>query len=160
DLRPATVVQADVEHAVRVVGGARHGLVDALSHAGRQLVTAAADHDAHAAAVHLVNLALHRLVEEAHQSAHLCARSRPVLRGEGVDGERVDSEVLARMEHALDRADALAVAEAGGSAPSAGPAAAAGHDDADLTGRVRARGLSKGFRPGGCRASAPPSLST
>ena len=102
-------------------GGARDRLVDALAHARRELVAPPADDDAHAAPVHLVDLALHRLVEQAHQGPHLGPRAGPVLGREGVDGQDLDAQLLAAFEHALDRADAGAVAEAGGPARGGGP---------------------------------------
>ena len=72
-LGAATVVEADVEDAAFVARRSLRRLVDALAHPLRQLVAPAADDDAHPAPVHLVDLALHRLVEEPHQRSHLSA---------------------------------------------------------------------------------------
>src|SRR5207247_49904 len=122
DLCPSTVIETYVEDAVRVVRGARHRLFDALTHSGRQVFAAAADHDAHSPAVHLVDLTLHRLVEETHQGTDLRPWARPVLGRERVDRERVHAEVLASLEHAFDRADAGSVTKAGRPALAAGQA--------------------------------------
>src|SRR5204862_198990 len=59
-------------------------------------------------------------------------RTRPVLGRERIDGQVVHTQVLACLEHSLDRTHALAVAEAGGPAAAAGPAAVAVHDDPDV----------------------------
>src|SRR5207237_10577062 len=100
-LRPPSVVQANIEDTVRVACGAGDRLVDALSHPLRKLIPAPADHDPHTAPVHLIDLSLHGLVEEAHQGADLGARARPGLGRERVDGEDVHTEILAVSEGAL-----------------------------------------------------------
>ena len=46
----------------------------------------------------------------------------------------MDAEVFAGLQDDLDRAHALAVAEAGGATATAGPAAVAVHDDPDVAG--------------------------
>src|SRR5207253_6220900 len=139
-LGPASVIETNVEEAVLVIRRACHGLVDARAHARRELVASPADEDAHSALVHLVDLALHRLVEQAHERAHLRAGPRPVLGRERVDRQRVHTEGLAGLEHAFDRAHAGAVAEAGRVAAAAGPAAVAVHDDSDVAGDLGVQG--------------------
>src|SRR5207245_4693205 len=93
--------------------------------------------DAYAAAVHLVDLTLHGLVEEPHQSAHLGARPGPVLSRERVDRQHVHAQLLAAFERPLDRAHAGPVAEAGRAPAAARPAAVAVHDDSDVPGNRR-----------------------
>src|SRR5256885_1564535 len=112
DFGPAAVVEADVEHAVRVVRGPGHGLIDALSHPRGQLVAPATDHNSHPTLVHLVDLALHGLVEETHERPDLGSRARPVLGREGVDGQGVHTQAFASLEHALVGAATLPGAEA------------------------------------------------
>src|SRR5260370_5968772 len=105
--------------------GALHRPFDAVAHSRRELLSPAADQDSDAAAVHLVDLALHRLVKQAHERAHLGARAGPVLGRERVNRQRVDAEVLACLEDALDGTDSRAVAEARGATLTAGPSARA-----------------------------------
>ena len=132
-LRSAAVVQTYVEHAVRVARRTGDRFVDAFAHALREFVTPPADDDAHAAPVHLVDLALHGLVKQAHEGSHLGPRPRPVLRREGVHGKDLDTQPLAAVEHPLDRAHPGPVPKAHRVALAAGPAAVAVHDDSDVT---------------------------
>src|SRR5260370_7786816 len=86
--------------------------------------------------MHLVDLAQHRLVEEPHQGTDLGTGARPVLRRKRVDREHLHAELLARIEHTFDGSDPGAVAEAGGVAAAAGPAAVAVHDDPHVPGNL------------------------
>src|SRR3989442_12887224 len=82
--------------------------------------------------MHLIDLALHGFVEGPQEGPHLCPRPRPVFGRERVDGEHMDPELLAAIEHTLDRSHAGAVTEAGGMAAAPGPAPVAVHDDPDV----------------------------
>src|SRR5437667_21881 len=136
-LGAAAIVETDVQDPVLVVGCAGHCLLDAMAHLWRELVPPPADQDPHATSMHLVDLPLHRLVEQPHQRANFGPRPRPVFGREGVDREGMHPQVFAGLEDTLDRPDARPMAEAGGPALAAGPTPIAVHDDPDVAGDLR-----------------------
>src|SRR5438874_8236021 len=101
DLGAAAVVEADVQDAAGIGRCARLGGFDAVAHALRELVPPPAYEQPDATLVELVDLALDRLVEEAHQGADLGARPGPVLGRTGVHAEHLDAQVLAGVHNAL-----------------------------------------------------------
>src|ERR1700687_1238071 len=74
-LGAAAVDETDVEHAVLVGGGTSHRFVDTLAHARGEIFSPAAEHDAYATSMHLVDLAQHRLVKEPPEGAYLSPRT-------------------------------------------------------------------------------------
>ena len=103
DLGPPAVVERDPETESRVLGRlpleARHLALQLL----RGAVAASDEADSHALAHEVGELPVDRLAEDLHQRVDLVAGARPVLRREGVDGERLDVEVDRRLDRAAKR---------------------------------------------------------
>jgi len=142
ELRPAGVVERDVQQELIAAGRLREGLADGSSRVVRQLVEAAEEADPDALLLELGRLAPDRLLEEGEQAADLVVRAGPVLAAEGIHGDDRDAPPDRVAEEGPDRLDAGGMAFDLGQPALASPAAIAVHDDRDV-----AREIAVGQQP-------------
>ena len=86
--------------------------------------------------LHAVHCLQQVLLEKRHDGGDLRLRALPVLRGEGVDREVLDADVLAVRRDAAEGLGSHLVSRGAGQAPLGGPAAIAIHDNGNVTGQV------------------------
>ena len=145
ELGAATVVEGNPEIEPVAVGGRRLELghlcarrVSEHGRADRRSVYARP-------AWQFRQLAVDRLAQDLHQLGHLVRRARPVLRREGVHGQRLDAEVDRRLDGAPKGARALPVTGLDRETAALGPAAVAVHDDRDVARDRLGAGCPAGF---------------
>src|SRR5690606_30959111 len=95
--------------------------------------------DAGPAPVQFGDLAVQRIHEELHQGPGLCARTAPVLAGEGEQGQCPDAALKTEVDADVDRACAGAMADGAGPPALFRPAAVAVHDDGQVAGNACVR---------------------
>ena len=127
-----------IEDVGAVVSGQGLAVVHLATKARAELGAVPDDPQLHALGVQLLHLAVHRLLEEAHQGAHLATGSLPVLGAEGVEGEDVDAGVVAGLHDPPYRPHTGPMTGDPWQVSSLGPAAVAVHDDADMARQLRA----------------------
>ncbi len=135
DFGTSAVIEREREGELAVL--ARHllGLGHALAHPPRNATATAPDEtDAHAELLELFTSPEKQRLIEIHEEAHFLQRTAPVLRGEGVDGQPLDTQ----FERAMNRIEQgrLACSVTVGSPQSLPlrPPAIAIHDDGHMPG--------------------------
>src|SRR5919112_2199252 len=88
DLGASSVVERDVDVEVVVARGKVLSLIHRFQHRGWQVVPTAQKTEPGPTLVQLGNLLAGRFEEELHERLYLPLRTRPVLGGEGVEGQR------------------------------------------------------------------------
>jgi hypothetical protein len=151
ELRPARVVEGDVEEEPIAVGRARQRVLDRLARGRRQLLAPAEEPDPDALRAQLVGLVANGLLQEPEEPGHLVVRAGPVLAAEGVQGEHRHPPLHRVTEQAADGLDACRVAFELRPALRACPAPIAVHDDRDVPRQLverQERVLRRGIRGG------------
>ena len=137
DLVPAAVVQADV-CLEAILGQMLRDLVGLIGQGpelrgdGRHVPE---EVEPDMVPLHAVHCLQQVLLEKRHDGGDLRLRALPVLRGEGVDREVLDADVLAVRCDAAEGLGSHLVSRGAGQAPLGGPAAVAIHDNGNVTGR-------------------------
>src|SRR5688500_15987376 len=121
----------------------RAGELFARRHARLQLdaerVAIADESQAHLVLVQIVDLAVHGLEEQLHQTIHFHRWSLPVFAGEREQREREDAALGALLDDQSHRAHAFLVAGMPREAAGLGPPAVAVHNDRDVFGNAHGR---------------------
>ncbi len=123
ELGASPVVERDPELESIEMRGLGLELRHLLLQIGRDAVASPEEARAHALLREVGKLALDRLVQELHDRLDLVGRTRPVLRRERVDGERVDLEIDRRLDRPPQRSRSFSVTVGDGEAREPSPSA-------------------------------------
>ena len=136
DLVPSAVVQADVHLAALVVLGDLPGALYQLPQLRRQGGQVPEELHLHPVPLHLADGLQQILFQQTHDGGDLLRRALPVLGGEGIHGEIVQTDLLAIGGDAAEGLCPGGVTGGAGQPPALGPPAVAVHDDGDVPGQV------------------------
>ena len=133
DFSAASVVHAELQGQHVVADGAAFGVFQFADHTAPQARPSAGPPHPDAHGVELVSPPSDHVAVEAHQPANLIRRSVPVLGGEGVRGEVLDSDLNGPLDHVEERSFTASVALGTWQVPRLRPAAIAIHHDRDMS---------------------------
>src|SRR5437764_3965563 len=137
NLCATAVVERDAQDHAGVALSPLDGLLELASDAVAQRVGATDGLEAYVLPVNLFEFETQVALEHAHQRVNFQPRSLPVLRREGVERERSESEARARVHGCADGLDAGAVARYARLAAARRPATVAVHDDGHVSRQAR-----------------------
>ena len=136
DFGAAAVVDGEVEAESGVGGGLTDGGFEIVANLGGEKLPAADGVEADAVGLQTGELAVEIDTEQAPEGVDLIARPLPVLDGEGLEGESVDSGAGAALDGGANGVDAGFVTGDAGEAALTRPAAVAIHNNGDVGGKA------------------------